>query len=88
MARKNASEKEIAVSVTGAAPARTKSATAKRAKHPAAPVVAEPTEVEPSREQIARLAYIYWADRGCQGGSPEDDWLRAEQELRASAATA
>jgi hypothetical protein len=37
---------------------------------------------EPSEEQIARLAYSYWLDRGGQQGSPEEDWLRAEQELR------
>jgi hypothetical protein len=33
------------------------------------------------REQIAKLAYSYWQDRGYQGGSPEADWLRAEREL-------
>jgi len=35
-----------------------------------------------SHEEIARLAYSLWEARGCQGGSPEEDWLRAEQELR------
>lgn len=35
----------------------------------------------PAREEIARLAYLYWEARGCHGGSPEQDWLRAEQEL-------
>jgi hypothetical protein len=34
------------------------------------------------REQIARLAYQYWQERGCPDGSPEEDWLRAERELR------
>jgi hypothetical protein len=34
-------------------------------------------------QNIARLAYTYWEARGCQGGSPEQDWLRAEQELSA-----
>jgi hypothetical protein len=34
------------------------------------------------REAIARLAYSYWEARGCVGGSPEEDWIRAEQELR------
>jgi hypothetical protein len=33
------------------------------------------------QEAIAVLAYSYWEARGCQGGSPEEDWLRAEQEL-------
>ncbi len=33
-------------------------------------------------EEIERLAYFYWLERGGQGGSPEDDWYRAEAELR------
>ena len=33
------------------------------------------------REKIALLAYTYWVQRGCQGGSPEEDWLRAEWEI-------
>ena len=33
-------------------------------------------------EEIAYLAYTYWEARGRQGGSPEEDWFRAEQELR------
>ena len=36
----------------------------------------------PSREDIAALAYSYWEARGFQGGSPEEDWLRAELEFR------
>ena len=34
------------------------------------------------REAISRLAYSYWEARGWQGGSPEEDWLRAEAEMR------
>jgi hypothetical protein len=34
-----------------------------------------------SREEIAKLAYCYWADRGYQGGSPDEDWKRAEAAL-------
>lgn len=34
------------------------------------------------REQIALLAYSYWESRGRHGGSPEDDWYRAEREIR------
>jgi len=37
-----------------------------------------------NREKIALLAYTYWVQRGCQGGSPEEDWFRAERELRTS----
>jgi hypothetical protein len=36
----------------------------------------------PTNEEIAKLAYFYWEARGCQGGCPEEDWLRAEDELR------
>jgi hypothetical protein len=35
----------------------------------------------PSHEDIAVIAYSYWEARGFQGGSPEEDWLRAEQEM-------
>lgn len=41
----------------------------------------EPTAV--SREEIAALAHSYWLDRGGQHGSHEEDWLRAEQVLKA-----
>lgn len=54
----------------------------------AAPVIVAPVIEQPAQEAIAALAYSYWIDRGCQGGSPEQDWLRAEQELRAMCATA
>ena len=37
---------------------------------------------EPKAEEIALLAYSYWEARDRQGGSAEEDWLRAEQELR------
>jgi Protein of unknown function (DUF2934) len=44
-------------------------------------VVSRNVEIE--TEEIAALAYSYWEARGCQAGSAEDDWLRAEQQLRA-----
>ena len=31
---------------------------------------------------IARLAHFYWGERGCPTDSPDEDWLRAEAELR------
>ena len=34
-----------------------------------------------AQDEIAKLAFSYWEARGCQGGSSEQDWLRAEQEL-------
>jgi hypothetical protein len=39
-----------------------------------------PTELGPTPEQIASLAYALWQERGCPEGSPQADWLRAEQE--------
>jgi hypothetical protein len=36
----------------------------------------------PAHEEVAALAYSYWEARGRQGGSPEEDWLRAVEELR------
>jgi len=35
----------------------------------------------PTQEAIANLAYTYWEARGGKGGSPWEDWFRAEQEL-------
>ena len=37
----------------------------------------------PTRDEIARLAYAYWEERGKPLGSAEEDWVRAEGELRA-----
>lgn len=39
-------------------------------------------------EEVARLAYQFWEERGCPFGSSEIDWWRAEQELRARPQTA
>jgi len=39
-------------------------------------------------DEIAALAYALWQARGCPYGSPEEDWLRAERELRARAIAA
>jgi Protein of unknown function (DUF2934) len=41
--------------------------------------------MQPVRDEVARLAYSYWEARGCQGGSAEEDWLRAEMEIRSAA---
>jgi hypothetical protein len=38
-----------------------------------------------SPEEIARLAHKYWAERGHRDGYHEEDWFRAEQELRGKA---
>ena len=47
-----------------------------------------PDGVDPviEHEEIARLAYSYWETRGSSGGSAEEDWYRAEEELKGRAA--
>jgi hypothetical protein len=94
MANKRVSENKVVVSSAAAVPVRRKSASSKRVARPAAEVsttaVSEPEVLsvaslaagESFQDAVARLAYLYWEARGCQGGSPEADWLRAEQELR------
>jgi hypothetical protein len=97
MPRKRNSDNDVVISSGGAAAQPRRIPTAPRTKRSAASVdTAAPARgmaieipaapdgggYEPSREEVARLAYLYWEARGCQGGSPEEDWLRAEQELR------
>ena len=36
----------------------------------------------PSHEEIARLAYSYWEARGRLHGGSEEDWYRAEREVK------
>ena len=97
MARKSVSEKQVVTSGAAAAPARRKSASSKRVSRPAvevsnapesepevvavAVVAATVAPAESFQDAVARLAYKYWEARGCQGGSPEADWLRAERKL-------
>ena len=76
----------------------------KRAAEPVAPLAPAAAEQEtvapqsdapvlanvyaPAYDEIAKLAYSYWEARGCQGGCPEEDWIRAENELRNSSVSA
>lgn len=99
MTTKRTKQTDIAIpsSAAAAAPARRKSVTTPRAKHGLKTTAAatepksavKPTAVQvdsaPTVDEIAALAYTYWAGRGCQGGTPEEDWLRAERELRSRA---
>ena len=49
----------------------------------------QPAAAENSTDaQIAMLAYQLWQERGCPIGSPEEDWLRAERELKNTTAPA
>jgi hypothetical protein len=47
-----------------------------------APEVTPATEVAPNLEEQIRLrAYHLYLQRGGNGGSPEQDWLRAKEEI-------
>ena len=37
---------------------------------------------EPQENEIAVAAYYLWENRGCPIGSDQDDWFRAEEELK------
>ncbi len=102
MATKKTAKTE-ALAATGAAPApaprrtRSTSATHSRkaasaAKETVTPVSAEVNEhmheLRIEHDSIAKLAYSYWLERGGQDGSPAEDWLRAETELRRAAVEA
>ncbi len=52
---------------------------------PARTKAAQQGTVAPSREQIAQLAHRFWKERGGQHGGHEQDWFRAERELRGMA---
>ena len=51
------------------------------------PKIAPPSilEYDPAAHQkeIAQVAYRIWLERADRPGSPEDDWLKAEVEVRA-----
>ena len=90
MPRKSASENPIVVSTgAAAAPTRRKSAISKKHAQHSVPAEVSTTPaaeaLEVTHEAISQLAYSYWVERGYQGGSPEEDWLRAEETLRVAA---
>ena len=57
-----------------------------------APAIALPssakkgTETQPTilapQEDVAIVAYVLWQQRGCPEGSPEVDWIEAEEIVR------
>jgi hypothetical protein len=42
----------------------------------------EADQFSPTGDAIAVLAYKYWTERDRSIGSPEEDWLRAENEIK------
>ena len=52
------------------------------------PNVTSSTDISgPSFEEIARRAYELWEERGKPHGSDEEDWHRAEHQLRNQSGT-
>jgi len=91
MPKKQVSQvKETAVAAAPTAKPRTpRIRAARHSKTPATvEAVAETLDIqpEPTHEAIAQVAYGYWEERGYQGGDAQDDWFRAEAELRRAAA--
>lgn len=39
-------------------------------------------EQDCNRDEVAALAFKMWQERGCPIGSDQEDWLRAESELK------
>jgi hypothetical protein len=103
MARKRNPENDLVTSSAAASRPR-RTTTPARPKHsPTTADSAEKSELKPevaassavsnmgqgpSHEEVRVLAHSYWLARGCQGGSPEEDWRRAEEELRLQALVA
>jgi hypothetical protein len=63
------------------APKSTKTAESPAAYNPVVPTSVPAMRRMPTHEEIAARAYSFWEARGFQGGSPQDDWFRAEREL-------
>jgi len=72
-AAKKAPAKKAAVKKTAVKKAPAKKAPAKKL---------EAKKPEPTHEQIAELARKYFHEHGGHGATAEEDWLRAERELK------
>jgi hypothetical protein len=85
MARKrNSGNYIVSTGGAAAAPRRTQVTRPKFAAETSVPPVPQSSiSRRPEHQEIAELAYSYWAGRGFAGGNPEEDWCRAEQELAA-----
>ena len=83
MPTKKTTEKKSAVKATPVVEIASKPRVqrAKTVKHSKAAVAVVELSASSAHDQIARIAYGYWEARGFQAGSPEQDWLRAEQEF-------
>jgi DUF2934 family protein len=71
------------VSARVASPKAPRVTSSKHKKATAAEPIPAGTHPSPL-EAISKLAYGYWEARGCQGGDPLADWVRAETAYRQS----
>lgn len=75
---------DAAPKTNGAAP-KANGVAPKKAAPKKKTLTADVTPIKVSHEEIAMLAHRFWVERGGQHGSHEDDWRRAEHELRGKA---
>lgn len=52
-------------------------------KSATAPTLELEYDAKAHQKEIAQVAYRIWLERADRPGSPEDDWLKAEAEVRA-----
>lgn len=67
---------------TAAKSAKTATKTVAKTATKKAAVTKDGAAKAPSHAEIAQLAHHLWMERGRPHGSHEQDWLRAEQELK------
>jgi hypothetical protein len=48
------------------------------------PSAAPGDRFSPTQDEVAALADEFWKQRGRQLGSPDEDWFRAEREIKHS----
>ncbi len=46
------------------------------------PTMIEADQFSPTGHAIAVVAYTFWTERNRPIGSPEEDWFRAEREIK------
>jgi hypothetical protein len=66
------------------APAKPRKAAAKKSANNLE-TMPSPQQRHVSEDEVAQLAHRYWHERGRVDGHHEEDWYRAEQELRGKA---
>jgi hypothetical protein len=73
------------MAVTRTAPSKAAEPKAHRSPRRVPKIAAAPIEYDAAAHQkeIAQVAYRIWLERADRPGSPEDDWLKAEAEVRA-----